>query len=438
MDEIAGLPFLRLKYDKDGDRIDPGGPVRPAGVKNLIVIAHGWKNDEAAADRLYATLVGNMRAATGGAQALDEGKFGVSGVYWPAFVFKPDLTILEDDGGGASDEGGAASGGGDDLPAAELDAFAVDVAAFLGVEDAASFRDQVRRATGGGGAADTLADRLRSEVPADGADAEAVFEHEGRGEPGHRLFEFLRDPPALPDDDGDADEAEGGAMSGGGRDPDRRPRLLAGPRAAIARLLNQFTYFEMKKRAGVVGAGLARDLEADGLAGVHLHLIGHSFGARLVTSAASRLTTIRPSSMTLLQAAYSHNGLGVGKPPVPEGAFRNVIAGKRVSGPIVITHTRNDRAVGIAYVIASRASGVTASNFGGPKDPFGGMGANGAQLVAHGEAVGRVMGPGGMAPNLQAGTIINVLADAVIADHNDVANPDVARLALAALRSAGA
>jgi hypothetical protein len=89
-------------------------------------------------------------------------------------------------------------------------------------------------------------------------------------------------------------------------------------------------------------------------------------------------------------------------------------------------------------VIASRASGVTASAFGGAQDPFGGMGANGAQLVADGEAVGRVIGPGGMAPDLPAGMIVNVLADAVIADHNDVSNPDVARLALAAVRSAGA
>jgi hypothetical protein len=49
-----------------------------------------------------------------------------------------------------------------------------------------------------------------------------------------------------------------------------------------------------------------------------------------------------------------------------------------------------------------------------------------------------VIGPGSMAPNLQDGKIINVLADAVIADHNDVANRDVARLALATLRSGGA
>jgi hypothetical protein len=216
--------------------------------------------------------------------------------------------------------------------------------------------------------------------------------------------------------------------------PTRRPRFFAGPRAAVARLLNQFTYFEMKKRAGVVGVALARDLEADGLAGVRLHLIGHSFGARLVTAAAASLTTIQPASLTLLQAAYSHNGLGVGRVPVPQGAFRAVMADRRVSGPIAITHTHNDAAVGIAYVIASRASGVMASTFGGPDDPFGGMGANGAQLVADGEAVAATL-VAGAAPSLAPGLINNLLADAVIKDHNDVANPEVARLALAAVRA---
>jgi hypothetical protein len=144
MDEIAGLPFLRLKYDKDGDRIAPAEPVRPPRVANLIVIAHGWKNDETAADRLYATLIGNMHAAPGGAAALEGGKFGVAGVFWPAFVFKPDLTILEAGAGGS--QGAAAAAGGGDLPAADLDGFAAEVAEFLGVADAASFREQVRQA----------------------------------------------------------------------------------------------------------------------------------------------------------------------------------------------------------------------------------------------------------------------------------------------------
>jgi hypothetical protein len=426
MAEIAGLPFVRLKFDKDGDRVEPGTPVRPAGIGNLIVIAHGWKNDEAAADRLYATLVGNMRAAPGGA-ALIDGKFGVTGVYWPAFVFKPDLTILPADVDGQA--GGTAGTGEADVSAQELRDFADAVADFLGVEDADSFRQQVLEARGGGGAADDLADRLRAEVSTEGADAEVIFEQEGRDLRGRELFEALKAPPALGAAGGDT-----GAAMGGIGAAFRLPRFLSGPRAAVARMLNQFTYFEMKKRAGVVGVKLAATLQADGLDGVGLHLVGHSFGARLVTATASRLTTIRPKSLSLLQGAYSHNGLGVGKGTVPQGAFRNVVADRRVTGPIVITHTRNDTAVGIAYAVASRASGVNAAAFGGPDDAFGGMGANGAQLLGAGEAVaGRITSAG--APALRAGLINNLLADDVVKDHNDVANPGVARVVLAAVQA---
>ena len=60
-------------------------------------------------------------------------------------------------------------------------------------------------------------------------------------------------------------------------------------RAAAERLLNYATYYQMKERAGLVGrtgayavisAIQARHPE------VNVHLVGHSFGGRLVTAAA--------------------------------------------------------------------------------------------------------------------------------------------------------
>jgi len=64
---------------------------------------------------------------------------------------------------------------------------------------------------------------------------------------------------------------------------------------------------------------------------------------------------------------------------VDRGAFRDVIEKQKVRGPILITHTRNDRAVGIAYPIASRINGVTAAGLGDADDKFGGLGSNGTQ-----------------------------------------------------------
>src|SRR5262245_32301272 len=104
----------------------------------------------------------------------------------------------------------------------------------------------------------------------------------------------------------------------------------------------------MKERAGTVGAkGVAKLLDEFGKSVERIHLIGHSFGGRVVTAAAKASSTNRLKSMTLLQAAFSHNGF---EPAI--GFFRDVVANSRIAGPIVITHTFNDSAVGIAYPAA--------------------------------------------------------------------------------------
>jgi hypothetical protein len=55
-----------------------------------------------------------------------------------------------------------------------------------------------------------------------------------------------------------------------------------------------------------------------------------------------------------------------------------VISQSKVNGPIVVTHTANDRAVGIAYPLASRISADNRSALGDENDVTGGIGRNGA------------------------------------------------------------
>ncbi len=55
------------------------------------------------------------------------------------------------------------------------------------------------------------------------------------------------------------------------------------------------------------------------------------------------------------------------------------MTGAKVNGPILITHTKNDKAVGIAYPLASRINGVKTAALGDENDPYGGIGRNGAQ-----------------------------------------------------------
>jgi hypothetical protein len=168
-----------------------------------------------------------------------------------------------------------------------------------------------------------------------------------------------------------------------------------------------------------------------------LHLIGHSFGGRLVTAAADgvRKSGGDPGpidTLALLQAAYSHNGLSAnfdGKGT--KGFFNGVMANKKVRGPIIISHTRNDRAVGIAYPLASRLNGDVASGLGDPNDPHGGMGSNGAQKSDAKTNIALTAGSQNFA--FTRGAIYNLLADSVISGHSDITKPEVAAAIFSAI-----
>ena len=171
----------------------------------------------------------------------------------------------------------------------------------------------------------------------------------------------------------------------------------------------------MKKRAGTVGqVGVAPLLDRLADHVQRIHLVGHSFGCRLVTAAAATSTTDKLQSMSLLQAAFSHNGFSKSM----NGFFRSVVDNHRIKGPIILTYTPNDRAVGIAYPVASRLSGTVASAFGDANDKFGGLGRNGAQKMEPGEVVAgvdRLLAVGG-AYSWQSGHFHNLEGSKYIVD----------------------
>jgi hypothetical protein len=102
-----------------------------------------------------------------------------------------------------------------------------------------------------------------------------------------------------------------------------------------------------------------------------------------------------------------------------------------VSGPVVITCTRNDQAVGIAYPLASRIARQTASGLGDRNDPYGGMGRNGAQHTP--EATDAFLLPVGQAYDLQPARLHNLNADDFIANHSDICKNEVAQAVLSAV-----
>lgn len=160
--------------------------------------------------------------------------------------------------------------------------------------------------------------------------------------------------------------------------------FFSGFKAGAMRFLNYFTYYEMKNRAGTVGRkGVAPLVDELAQSVERVHLVGHSFGGRVVASAVSGSTTDKIQTLSLLQTAFSHNGFSRSM----KGFFRDVVDRKRVHGPILVTYTPNDKAVGIAYPTASRLSGTVASAFGDKNDKYGGLGRNGAQKMDDHEVV---------------------------------------------------
>jgi pimeloyl-ACP methyl ester carboxylesterase len=222
-------------------------------------------------------------------------------------------------------------------------------------------------------------------------------------------------------------------MGGGAADlGDIANSITAGAR----RLLNFTTYYQMKERAGTIGingvAPVIRKLRQK-LPQLRIHLVGHSFGGRVVTAAAdaASATADKVNTLTLLQAAYSHNGLAQKFDGKNDGFFRKIVTGKKVLGPIVVTCTKNDGAVGIAYPLASRLGGQNAAALGDANDPYGGIGRNGA--VKTPEAVNGVLAAANTPYQFESGHIYNLNCDAVIKDHSDICKPQVAWAMLSAV-----
>ena len=200
--------------------------------------------------------------------------------------------------------------------------------------------------------------------------------------------------------------------------PSQTPGRAAGLLSGIQGLCNLPFYATMKSRAATVGVnGLAPVLER-----LHrespdtkIHLAGHSFGARLVTAAA-QAACCPIESMTLLQAAFSQFAFA------PQGAFRSVITRRAVTGPILVTHSLRDLAVGAAYPLVSFTLRQNASFLTGKDDPYGGLGRNGAQGMLPGECADLKLGDLSLH---RPEPVINLDGNGIIGGHSDLGHPEI-------------
>lgn len=428
MATLADFPYMKAEFDKKAKPLDADLPQKVSawltaeGATDLLVLSHGWNNDTNEATQLYTQLATNLRAVMG--TALQGRKLAILGVFWPSKKFADSELI----------PGGAASADSDieeealirqieELRVLVEDDQEGELVALQGVvprleADPASRIKFFRHSRSLFGPLDDLPPDDSDEIP------DAFLEATSDDEIADLFKELTKPDPAHLSTSTTQSGAAGFSFSG--------------IKAGAQRLLNYVTYYKMKARAREIGRKalnpLLHKIKATHPA-VRIHLVGHSFGGLLVTSATLGEPdgpSVPINSVTLLQAAFSHNGfadqMGQGK----NGHYRGVFSNGRLKGPIVITHTRNDKAVGVAYALASRFSGENAAGIGDANDPFGGIGANGAQKTS--ECSNSYLEDVGFVYAFEAGKVHNLKADDFIAGHSDVKGRQVAHVIVAAVK----
>lgn len=212
----------------------------------------------------------------------------------------------------------------------------------------------------------------------------------------------------------------------------------------VSAVLNLATYYEMKARAGAVGKGLVPVLAAVRAArpDLRLHLAGHSFGARVMASALANCDPFPISSAILIQGAFSQFGFAKQWDGVHDGLFRPGLFGGRLAGPVVVTYSRHDEMVRLAYELASRMAGDQPDTTGMTRDPdvrgeFGAIGAHGA--LATPESLWSQMLPAqGPQYAFPAGAITNLDGATFIRSHYDVLTPEMGKVLVAAITASAA
>ncbi len=433
METLAGFDYIAMHFDGDGKPTsnalnDLLAHVKQQATTDVLLLAHGFRNDERDASRLYDRFLTTFREHLTHARlapAMASRTFAVGGVMWPAKAFSE---------GPSRDEGGVQNLGAND----ELDATRAQLADMrdsdlsseqrVALDKALAMLNQIESDSD---AQDEFVSLVLSLLEDDDDPTEGLKEL--KAQRGSDLLGKLRAPIILPT----RAAGEGGVSSvsaGRAGDDEGKPLFIGGFFKSVAgrvgQLLNVTTWYMMKNRSGTVGSvGVAAAVRAlkQLPGGVRVHLVGHSLGGRCMAACAKSLASdpmVQPDSVTLLQAAFSHYGLSENNGRGDRGHFRDVLSKSVVKGPFIATYSYQDTVVGRAYAVSSRLAGQNANAIGDKDDQFGGIGRNGSQRADESTngTLNAVGTPYTFAPN-----VLNNLdgSGGRIKDHSDVTNAEV-------------
>lgn len=446
---IEGGP-ISIRFDEQGE-VDPEAEQRLVDYltenrpQDVVLFSHGWNNDERAATALYGRWFDLLNEQLG-----DGRKVAFVGIRWPSQLWR-DEPIPDFDPTPSGNSGGAA--GLRTTPSAQANGAA------LSDQEVADLKELFPQ---GASRLDAIADLLAAEPDGDGIDD---------------LFTALRGFNAAVKtgfDDGETDESGEPGMLGS----DQKPREVfqafadalqesgvdlsgdgggAGLRDDLAKVwqgakeaLRQLSYWKMKNRAGIVGQEgvgplISRIAANDEIPGIRFHLVGHSFGARVVSYALAGGSTTTPSpikSVTLLEAAFSRFAFSDPLPfdpatdsaPAGKGALAGNLA--RVDGPFTVCWSSHDSALGVMYPLASMAAHDDRAGINDPLFRWRAMGSLGAY-----EEPGVNVDEVGTKYPFADGKILNVDASAVVQSggppagaHSDIFHPELAWIVASAAK----
>lgn len=421
--EGVQAPFYLLRFDADGRS---GGPqtqqhlveaMRTGGFTDLYFFSHGWNNDFATSLSYYRNFIGgygrmrrDMKLSYGRPY-----RPVLAGVIWPSTAL-----VLP------WEQGPRFAGEQDDQLSAGEQALIEDLAGDVDPGKRERFYQLLdRQESLSEKEARELAELLTSIYA--GGDSD-VGDDQG---PDPEVFVAswaALSQPVAPPRTGPADFTDFGTVGAA---------EAATPEAAfdLGRFdprdaLRMLTVWKMKDRAGKVGATgvgplLNQILQATP-SGVRLHLIGHSYGARLLLSALAHRPIPRPvDSLLLLQPAVSHLCFadqveGSGAP----GGYRPVL--DRVAKPILSTFSAHDFPLTKVFHMTLRRArdlGEAQIAAGEPPNRYAALGGFGPRGVGgRGREIQVKRPPDGYELGEEAPDIYGVDATSTISDHGDISN----------------
>ncbi|MCX5450808.1 serine-threonine protein kinase [Streptomyces nigrescens] len=351
---VKDIRYWEIKFSKEGTLLDDSGlaeEICPAGdgrgeSTDLLVFSHGWNASEESARGLYREMFSLM------ADILPPERresVGFVGIFWPSLLFPEDEPAADGPPVNTAsaaqrlDIRGATSptrhhSSGTDIATALKPAF---VGQEKTLDEIARLLDSRPQDPNQLSQFHELVKRLvtTSNDAAEDTGEETIITRGTRD-----VLNAMADLAPTADDDAQAF--------------DPFAKLWSGARE----LLRTASYYEMKNRAGAAGKnGLGPLLAkiATAAPSVRINLIGHSFGARLVSYALTALpagvngTGSPVKSLLLIQGAFSHFAFAPKAPVMTRSGALSAVA-DRVDGPLLSTFTSADRAVGWWYPNASR------------------------------------------------------------------------------------